>query len=83
LPVLSNDLEGRKMSKEYGEIKVSKEIIKKIGERIKDTEFKSVDEYVTFVLEEVIRDEEEPEEVFSEEDEKKVKERLRALGYLD
>jgi len=71
------------MSKEYGDIKVSKEIIKKIEERIKDTEFKSVDEYVTFVLEEVIRDEEEPEEVFSEEDEKKVKERLRALGYLD
>lgn len=71
------------MSKEYGEIKVAKEIIKKIEERIKDTEFKSVDEYVTFVLEEVIRDEEEPEEVFSEEDEKKVKERLRALGYLD
>jgi Arc/MetJ-type ribon-helix-helix transcriptional regulator len=71
------------MSKEYGEIKVSKKILKKIEERIKDTEFKSVDEYVTFVLEEVIRDEEEPEEVFSEEDEKKVKERLRALGYLD
>jgi Arc/MetJ-type ribon-helix-helix transcriptional regulator len=71
------------MSNEYGEIKVSKEILKKIEERIKDTEFKSVDEYVTFVLEEVIRDEEEPEEVFSEEDEKKVKERLRALGYLD
>ena len=71
------------MSKEYGEIKVAKEIIKKIEERIIDTEFKSVDEYVTFVLEEVIKDEEEPEEVFSEEDEKKVKERLRALGYLD
>jgi len=28
-------------------------------------------------------DKEEPEEVFSEEDEAKVKERLRALGYLD
>ncbi len=71
------------MNKEYGDIKVPKEIIRKIEVRIKDTEFKSVEEYVTFVLEEVIRDEEEPEEVFSEEDEKKVKERLRALGYLD
>lgn len=70
------------MSKEYGEIKVPKEIIQKIKEHIKDTEFKSVDEYVIFVLEEVISDEEEPEEVFSEEDEKKVKERLKALGYL-
>jgi 16S rRNA C1402 N4-methylase RsmH len=71
------------MSKEYGEIKVSKEIIRKIEERIKDTEFKSVEDYVTFVLEEVIKDEVGSEEVFSEEDEKKVKERLRALGYLD
>ncbi len=73
------------MNKEYGEIKVPKEIIRKIEERIKGTEFKSVEEYTTFVLEEVVKEtgEEEPEEVFSEEDEKKVKERLRALGYLD
>ena len=71
------------MSNEYGEIKVSKEILKKIEASIKNTEFKTVDEYVTFVLEEVMKDEEEPEEVFSEEDETKVKERLRALGYLD
>ncbi len=31
------------MSKEYGEIKIPKEIIRKIEERIKGTEFKSVD----------------------------------------
>lgn len=73
------------MNKEYGEIKVPKEIIRKIEERIKETEFKTVDEYVNFVLEEVVKEtsEEEPEEVFSKEDEAKVKERLRALGYLD
>jgi hypothetical protein len=40
---------------------------------------------VTFVLEEVLKEdnEEEPDEVISEEDEQKVKERLKALGYLD
>lgn len=70
------------MKEEYGEIRIPKQLTKKIEERIKQTEFKSVEEYVTFVLEEVIK-EEEPEEVFSEEDEQKVKERLRALGYLD
>ncbi len=70
------------MSKDYGEIKIPKEIIRKIEERIQDTEFESVDEYAAFVLEEVIKDDEE-EVVFSEEDEQKVKERLRALGYLD
>ena len=72
------------MSVEYGEIKIPIDLIKKIEERVKETEFESVDEYVTFVLEEVVKeDDEEIEEVFSEEDEDKVKERLKALGYLD
>ena len=72
------------MSEEYGTIKIPKSLLKKIEERIRGTEFKSVEEYTTFVLEEVIKEDvEEAEEVFSEEDEKKVKERLRALGYLD
>jgi Arc/MetJ-type ribon-helix-helix transcriptional regulator len=73
------------MSEEYGTIKIPRNLLKKIEERIRGTEFKSVDEYTIFVLEEVVKEdgEEEVEEVFSEEDEKKVKERLRALGYLD
>ena len=73
------------MSEEYGEIRIPKDLIRRIEERVQETEFESVDEYATFVLEEVIKevDEEEPEEVFSEEDEEKVKERLRALGYFD
>ncbi len=73
------------MKEEYGEIKIPKQLIEKIKERIKQTEFKSVDEYANFVLEEVIKEvsEEDTAEVFSEEDEQKVKERLRALGYLD
>lgn len=73
------------MNEEYGEIRIPTRLIEEIEERIKQTEFESVEEYVTFVLEEVIKDVdyEEPEEVFSEEDEAKVKERLRALGYLD
>lgn len=73
------------MNEEYGEIRIPRRLIEEIEERIKQTEFGSVEEYATFVLEEVVRDvgEEEIEEVFSEEDEQKVKERLRALGYLD
>ena len=71
------------MSEEYGEIKVPKRLIEAIEERVGETEFESIEEYVTFVLEEILRDEEETEEIFSEEDEAKVKERLRALGYLE
>lgn len=73
------------MNEEYGEVRIPMRLIEEIEGRIGATEFESVEEYVTFVLEEVVRDDEEggPEEVFSEEDEAKVKERLRALGYLD
>ncbi len=73
------------MSEGYGIIKIPKDLLEKVEKRIQGTEFKSVDEYTTFVMEEVVKEdgEEEVEEVFSEEDEKKVKERLRALGYLD
>ncbi len=42
-----------------------------------------MDEYVTFVLEEVLKEEGEGEAAFSKEEEEEVKKRLRALGYLD
>ena len=60
-------------------------LYRKIEERVNATEFNSVEEYVTFVLEEVLKDEEEKEEekTFSKEEEEEVKKRLRALGYLD
>lgn len=60
-------------------IEISKDIIEKIKQRIKETEFKSVEEYIEFVLREVL---EEEEAEISKEDEEIIKERLRALGYL-
>jgi Arc/MetJ-type ribon-helix-helix transcriptional regulator len=58
------------------------ELYSKVEERVKATDFGSVDEYVEFVLEEVVKEEEE-EKAFSEEEEKEVKKRLKDLGYLD
>ncbi|MHC1635401.1 MAG: CopG family transcriptional regulator [Candidatus Methanospirareceae archaeon] len=58
------------------------ELYKKIEDRVRDTEFRSVEEYVTFVLEEVLKEEDE-ELTFSEEEEEEVKRRLKALGYLE
>jgi Arc/MetJ-type ribon-helix-helix transcriptional regulator len=57
------------------------ELYSKIEERVSATDFGSVDEYVEFVLEEVVKEEEEGG--FSEEEEKEVKRRLKDLGYLD
>jgi len=65
---------------EYVEVKIPKKLYEKIKKEIEASgEFKSVEEFVVFVLESAL---EETEEVYSEEEEEKVKERLRALGYL-
>lgn len=57
------------------------ELYSQIEERAKSTGFNSIDDYVVFVLEEVVRDE--GEAVMSKEEEEEVKRRLRALGYKD
>ena len=66
-------------------VKIPLKLFAKMQSRVKSTEFESVDEYVTYILEEVLKqiDSEEQVAEYTEEDEEKVKERLRALGYLD
>lgn len=73
-----------KDEKKYTTISIPTPLAEKIKKRIQGTGFTSLSSYVTYVLREVISGiEEESEEVFTKEDEEKVKERLRALGYLD
>ena len=70
--------------KKYTTISIPTPLAEKIKKRIKGTGFHSLSSYVTYVLREVIAGtDEEREEVFTKGDEEKVKERLRALGYLD
>ena len=72
-----------KIKNENINISIPKSIYEKIKERIKQTDFDSVSSYVKYILEEVLSEDDEDETVFSEEDEKRVKDRLKALGYLD
>lgn len=74
-----------KSERKYTTVSIPVQLYEKIKERIEGTGFTSVSDYVTYVLREVLAslEEEEKEEVFSKEEEEKVKERLRALGYLD
>ncbi len=71
--------------KKYTTVSIPKPLYDKIKELIKDTGFTSVSDYVTYVLREIVAsiEEEEKEEVFSKEEEEKIKARLRALGYID
>jgi Arc/MetJ-type ribon-helix-helix transcriptional regulator len=74
-----------KETKKYTTISIPTPLANKIKQRIEGTGFNSLSSYVTYVLREVISnvEDDEQEEAFSKDDEEKVKERLRALGYLD
>jgi len=71
--------------RKYTTVSIPVQLYEKIKKRIEGTGFTSVSDYVTYVLREVLAslEEDEKEEVFTDEEEEKVKERLRALGYLD
>jgi Arc/MetJ-type ribon-helix-helix transcriptional regulator len=79
----SSALRGESMEKEFMTISIPTSLYKKIEEVIKGTEVSSVSSYITKVLREKLSQEKEAGEVFSKEDEEKVKERLKALGYID
>jgi len=71
-------------------ISVPKQLFEKIKKRCEGTGFNSVSSYVTYVMRQVLSKTEEEggrpqakDEPFSADDEKRVKERLRSLGYLD
>jgi Arc/MetJ-type ribon-helix-helix transcriptional regulator len=76
--------EKRPKQEKFTTVSIPKPLFKKVQERIKGTGFTSVSSYVTYVLREIVaEEEEEAEKPFSKEDEERVKARLRALGYID
>ena len=71
------------MEKEFMTISIPTSLYKKIEEKIKGSEITSVSSYITKVLRESLSQQEKSEEPLSKEEEEKVKERLKALGYID
>ncbi len=71
---------------EYTTVSIPKPLAIKVKERMKGTGFSSVSSYVTYVLRQVlssIEQEESTKQAFTKEEEDKVKQRLRDLGYID
>ena len=64
-------------------MELPKELVKRIENRIKGTDFSTVQDYVTYVLTEVLDKLDKKPSTFSASDEQKVKDRLSKLGYLD
>ena len=71
------------MGEEKVPIEISRRLYEQVRRHVEESggEFKSVEEFVEFVLEEVLREEEE-EPVYTPEEEEEIKRRLKALGYL-
>jgi len=71
---------------DYTTVSIPKPLAEKIKERMKGTGFSSVSSYVTYVLRQglsSIEEEERSKQAFTKEEEEKVKQRLRDLGYID
>jgi len=71
------------MDKEFTAVSIPTTLYKKIEEAIQGTDIGSVSSYVAKVLRESLAKGETAPEAFSKEEEEKVKERLKALGYID
>ncbi len=71
------------MEKEFIDIAIPTSLYQKIEEKIKGTEFPSVASYVAKVMDDSLSKDEGTKEAFNKEDEEKVKDRLKALGYID
>ncbi len=74
------------MVKSYNEISIPRELADKLSKRAKETGFSSLSSYAAYVLRQVVSNLEAEEraknKAYSEKDEKKVKEKLKKLGYL-
>ena len=73
-----------KQEPESGTVNLPAELYERVKDRAAATKFESVDEYVIFVLSEVLKEDDESEKLaVDSEQEKEIKKRLKALGYLD
>jgi len=72
-------------------VSIPAHLAEKLKKRMEGTGFSSLSSYVTYILRQVVSSieideknkESEKKEAFTEEDEKRVKDRLRGLGYLE
>lgn len=69
--------------KQFTTVSIPTSLFKKVEQRIKETGFTSVSSYVTYVLMEIVTEDEEEANPFTKEEEEMVKEGLKTLGYLD
>jgi len=65
-------------------VNISRELVDEIQRRVDESrgEFQTVEEYIEFVITEILR-EDEPGQAYTPEEEEEIKKRLRRLGYIE
>ena len=67
-------------------VRLPKELADRIRQRLKDSDFKNMDDYVAYVLSQIMDELEgrsqKTEDVFSKQEQGDVEEHLRSLGYM-
>ena len=66
----------------YTDIKIPTDIAKALNDRAKNAGFPSVSSYVTYILRQVLSNVKEKKEELTEKDKIKVREELKAMGYI-
>lgn len=72
------------MSEEHVTVKIPKRLYEIVMKRVEESqgEFKDAQEYIEFVLNEIVKEEDETETSYTPEEEEMIKKRLKKLGYL-
>jgi hypothetical protein len=69
------------------EVKIPASLYARIEKRLPNTDFKTVSDYVTYIIRETLenieRDEHKDKKDFTPEEEREIEDRLRNLGYID
>lgn len=68
----------------FTNIQISEELNKKLEQKIKETKFSSIQEYVNYILEQVVStsNNPNPEQAYTKDEEAAMKERLEEMGYV-
>jgi len=71
------------MDKEYTPVEIPTDLYKQIEEKISNSDISSVADFITTLLKEKLSNDQAETDSLSSDDEEKIKERLKALGYMD
>lgn len=71
------------MDKEYTPVEIPTDLYKQIEEKISNSDISSVADFITTLVKEKLSNDQAETGSLSSDDEEKIKERLKALGYMD